>query len=289
MKPEDLDIITHHFVDLPNLRMHYVEAGAGPTVVLLHGFPEMWWSWRHQIQPLAEAGFRVVVPDQRGYNDTDKQGPYDLDTLAGDVCHLVESLGAGKTARIVGHDWGGAVAWHLAATRPEVCERVAVLNCPHPAIMRTRIFRPRQLVRSWYVFMFQVPGLAERLLTADHGGGVIRALKGNVIDRTNFSDEELKPYREAILKPGAAKAMLGWYRAMGPSMIKSIRQPLPKIGADALLLWGMKDTALGYEDLVPGTERWAPKVKIVPIENSGHFVQSEAPAPVNKALIDFLS
>ena len=129
MTPAELDdIATHHTADLGGLKMHWVEAGAGPLVVLLHGFPEMWWSWRHQIRPLAEAGFRVVVPDQRGYNDTDKHGPYDLDTLAGDICRLIDHLGGGPRVRIVGHDWGGAVAWHLGATRAEHVERLAVLN-----------------------------------------------------------------------------------------------------------------------------------------------------------------
>ena len=103
MKPADLQV-THHFVQLPSLRMHYVEAGTGPLVVLLHGFPENWWSWRYQIQPLADAGFRVVAPDLRGYGETDKHGPYDLDTIAGDVCSLIESLGAEKRAHIVGHN-----------------------------------------------------------------------------------------------------------------------------------------------------------------------------------------
>jgi pimeloyl-ACP methyl ester carboxylesterase len=287
IEAELADIITHHTVELAGLRMHYVEAGAGPTIILLHGFPEMWWSWRHQIQPLAEAGFRVVVPDQRGYNDTDKQGPYDLDTLVGDVCRLVEALGAGATARIVGHDWGGAVAWHLAATRPEVCERLAVLNCPHPAMMRTGIFKPRQLMRSWYMFMFQVPGLAERILTANAGGGLVRVLKGNAHDATNFSDDELEPFRRAILKPGAAKAMLGWYRAM-PKLLRSPPK-MESVKAESLLIWGMGDSALGFDDLVPGTEKRVPRLKIHQIPGAGHFVQSEQPAAVNQALIDFMT
>jgi pimeloyl-ACP methyl ester carboxylesterase len=178
-------------------------------VVLLHGFPEMWWSWRHQIRPLVEAGFRVVAPDQRGYNDSDKHGPYDLDTLTDDICRLIDSFGAGPSARIVGHDWGGAVAWALAALCPEHVERVAVLNCPHPLAMRTGIFKPRQTLKSWDIFFFQVPGLAEWLLTRDDAGNLERMLTINVVDRTNFTREELRPFVEAIQKPGAAKAMLG--------------------------------------------------------------------------------
>lgn len=288
MKPTDLDdLVTHRFAELAGLRMHYVEAGAGPTVVLLHGFPEMWWSWRYQIRPLAEAGFRVVVPDQRGYNDTDKHGPYDLDTLAGDICRLIDSLGAGPKARIVGHDWGGGIAWQVAATRPEHCERVAVLNCPHPVMLRSRILKPSQLKRSWYIFLFQIPGLAELLLTRDDASAIPRVLKADSLHRESFSDEELRPFRDAIQKPGAARAMIGWYRAMPKEMLA--RRSFPNIDAEALLLWGMGDKALGFDDLVPGTEKLVPKLKIVQVPGSGHFVQSEQPAVVNRALIDFLS
>ncbi|MBL8953667.1 MAG: alpha/beta hydrolase [Myxococcaceae bacterium] len=267
--------------------MHWVEAGAGPTVVLLHGFPEMWWSWRHQIQALAEAGFRVVVPDQRGYNDTGKQGPYDLETLSGDICNLIDALGAGPKARIVGHDWGGAVAWYLGVRRPEHVERLAVLNCPHPLAMRAGLLKPRQALRSWYMFFFQVPALAEWLLTKDGAGNLLRMLKGNAIDRTNYSDEELQPFADAIQKPGAAKAMVGWYRAMPKQLLNP--PPVTTIEVDTLLLWGMRDSALGFDELVPGTERWVKNLKVQRIENAGHFVQSDQPAKVNEALIDFLS
>jgi pimeloyl-ACP methyl ester carboxylesterase len=287
VKPADLDIITHRTDDIGGLKMHWVEAGAGPTVVLLHGFPEMWWSWRHQIQALAEAGLRVVVPDQRGYNDTDKQGPYDLDTLASDICGLVDRLGAGPKARIVGHDWGGAVAWYLAATRPEHVDRVAVLNCPHPLVMRTGVFKPRQALRSWYMFFFQVPRLAEWLLTKDDAVNLVKMLKGNTFDRTNFSDEELQPFREAIQKPGAAKAMVDWYRAMPRQILHPPKAP--PIDCETLLIWGMRDAALSYPDLVPGTERYARKLKVVQVERAGHFVQSEAPKAVNEALVRFLA
>lgn len=286
MKPSDLDFVTHHTEDIGGLKMHWVEAGAGPTVVLLHGFPEMWWSWRHQIRPLADAGFRVVVPDQRGYNDTAKEGPYDLETLSGDVCNLIDHLGAGPKARIVGHDWGGGVAWFLAARRPEHVERLAVLNCPHPLMMRAGFLKPRQTLRSWYMFFFQVPALAEWLLTKDGASNLLRMLKGNAVNRANYSDEELRPFAEAIQKPGAAKAMVGWYRAIPGQLMRPIVNA--DVDVDTLLVWGMKDGALGYDELVPGTERWVKKLEIVKVENAAHFVQSDEPETVNRALIDFL-
>jgi pimeloyl-ACP methyl ester carboxylesterase len=285
---QDLDsIVTHHTKELGGLTMHWVEAGAGPTVVLLHGFPESWWSWRHQIVPLAEAGLRVVVPDQRGYAETGKHGPFDLGTLSDDVCRLIDALGAGPKARIVGHDWGGAVAWYLAAKRPEHVERLAVLNCPHPMMFRSAMRKPTQVLKSWYMFFFQVPVLVEWLLTRDGAGNVVRMLKSNAVNRANFSNEELEPFREGMLKPGAAKAMLGWYRAI-PSQIFA-PPPVDPIDVETLLVWGMKDIALGFDELVPGTERWAPKLKVVRVENAGHFVQSDEPAAVNRALVEFLA
>jgi len=139
-------------------------------VVLLHGFPEFWWSWRFQIAPLAAAGYRVVAPDLRGYNETERTGPYDLDTLSGDIASLIAHLGESR-ATIVGHDWGGAITWHLAAMRPDTCERAVVLNAPHPAVFGAVLRHSLdQLRRSWYMFFFQLPWLPERWLVKDGGG-----------------------------------------------------------------------------------------------------------------------
>jgi pimeloyl-ACP methyl ester carboxylesterase len=291
MTPADLKV-THHFVTLPSLRMHYVEVGAGPLVVLLHGFPESWWSWRYQLQALADAGFRVVAPDLRGYGETDKRGPFDLDTLAGDVCHLIEALGE-RRAQIVGHDWGGALAWHLASHRPEFCARLAVLNCPHPLAMRKALLaRPSwaQLKRSWYFFFFQLPWLPEWLLTRGDAGNLVRVIKASSVDRSHFSPEELRPLRDAIQRPGAATAMVNWYRdAVRLNFARPLTQPVyPLITRETLLIWGMEDPALGFHELVPGTEAYAPKLRVEQVKGCGHFVQSERPADVNRLLLGFL-
>lgn len=291
MTPGDLQV-THHFAQLGDLRMHYVEKGAGPLVVLLHGFPECWWSWRRQIDPIAAAGFRVVVPDLRGYGDTDKHGPYDLDTVTDDVCKLIESLGVGGQAHVVGHDWGGALAWHLASKRPAFCRSLAVLNCPHPAAMALpqTMTNLRQLKKSWYMFFFQLPGIPERLLTKNDAAEIVRALRGNAIDRTHFSVEELRPLRDAIQKPGAAKAMLGWYRAAfaGVARRRFRAVEYPVIRARSILIWGMDDRALGFDDLVPLTKRYVEGLRVEPIPNCGHFVQAERPDRVNPLLVEFL-
>ena len=290
MKLEELQV-THHFVQLGQLRMHYVEHGTGPLVVLLHGFPECWWSWRHIIPRLADAGFRVVVPDLRGYGETDKHGPYDLDTVTDDVCRLIESLGAGPRAHVVGHDWGGALAWHLAATRASHCLSLAALNCPHPAAFNHAALRSlRQLQRSWYMLFFQIPGLPELLLTRNDAAEIVRALRGNAIDKTNFSAEELRPIRDAIQRPGAARAMIGWYRAALAGALKRRGKPLeyPMIRTRSMLIWGLEDRALGFEDLVPPTRKYVEALRVEPIPNCGHFVQAEQPERVSALLLDFL-
>lgn len=293
MRPSEVSV-THHYVQLPHLRMHYVEAGQGPLVILLHGFPENWWSWRYQLQPLAEAGFRVIAPDLRGYGETDKQGPYDLDTIVGDVCNLIESLGAEHRAVIIGHDWGGAVAWHLASTRPEFCSRLVVMNCPHPVLMQRALLGKRlsltQLRRSWYFFFFLLPWVPEWVLTRRDAANTKRTISSAAIDRSHFTEEELRPFRDGIQRPGAASAMIGWYRAavfdgfrhaLSPKKYAAIDQP-------TLLVWGMLDPALAYEVLVPGTDEFVPNLQVVQIPGTGHFVHAERPDLVNPALLDFV-
>lgn len=289
MRPSDLEV-SHRFVEANGIRFHYVEKGRGPLVLLLHGFPEMWWSWRYQIGPIAEAGFRVVAPDLRGYNESDKAGPYDIDTLVSDVHALIAALGETRAA-IVGHDWGGIVAWHFAATRPEACERIAILNCPHPIQFRRALSSGgNQLKRSRYILFFQLPWLPEYLLTRRDAELVLRMFLAHAKDRSHFGPDETRPFRDSVQKPGAAKAMLGYYRALLKTAIRDRARfaRYPIIQAPTLLIWAKDDRALGYEDLVPGTERWAPRLELRTLEHCGHFVQSEQPEPVNRWLLSFL-
>ena len=274
---------THRYTQVNGLRYHYVEAGEGPLLLLLHGFPESWWSWRHQIETLAKSGHRVVAPDQRGYADTDKRGPYDLDTLASDACELIRALGA-ENADVCGHDWGGAVAWHLAAKRPAFVRKLAVLGCPHPAQMATalRVSR-KQLRRSWYMFLFQLPWLPERVLPG--------FLHGAYRKRSQLSDGEIRRFVDEASKPGAAFAMLGWYRAAFRNALKAwFRVPkYETIAAETLLLWGENDFDLGYEDLVPGTERYAPRLTVEVVPGAGHFLHEEQPEQINALLHSFFT
>ena len=208
--------MNHLFVEANGLRFHALAAGpsSGPLVLLLHGFPEYSRSWRHQLPALARAGYRAVAPDLRGFAQTDKRGPYDLATLVEDLAALVRALGRDRAA-VVGHDWGGAIAWMAAHRRPEVVERLAVLNAPHPAAIAREIVRnPRQLARSAYVLAFLIPRLPERLLTARRAWAVAAILRAGARVKSAWAPEELERYRQAFLEPGAARSALGYYRAL---------------------------------------------------------------------------
>ena len=277
------------FVDLPAVRLHLAEAGpeAGPPVLLLHGFPEFWWGWRRQIPALAAAGFRVVAPDQRGYNLSAKPrglSAYGLDRLAEDVVALLDVLGA-ERAPVVGHDWGAAVAWWAAIRFPERIERLAVLNVPHPAVLRRALRTDReQRRRSRYMAYFQLPFLPERKLAA----GGYRAFK-SIFRRSSrpgtFTEAELGRYAEAAAQPGALTGMLAWYRAALRRPPR--RPPSLRVEPPVLLLWGLEDVALGPA-LVDPSAALCREVEVVRFPASGHWVLHEEPAAVNERLLDFL-
>ncbi len=263
----------------------------GRLVLLLHGFPELSLSWRRQLPALAAAGFRAVAPDLRGYGRSGgREGPFDLRTLAADVAGMVGALGRERAA-VVGHDWGGAVAWGAAGHQPQVVERLAILNSPHPSALRRELFRnPRQLLRSWYMLFFQIPLLPEWLLARDGAARVGRMLRGGAHVRAAFPWEETAPYRQAFREPGAARAALGYYRAAFRGR-KGGPRARP-IAAPTLVVWGARDRFLGRETIAPAKmARFFAGAgpEIVFIEGAGHFVQNEAPEEVNRALLDFLS
>lgn len=264
----------------------------GRLVLLLHGFPELSLSWRRQLPALAAAGFRAVAPDMRGYGRSGgREGPFDLRTLADDVAGMVGALGRERAA-VVGHDWGGAAAWGAAGYRPEVVERLVVLNSPHPSVLRRELARnPRQLLRSWYMFLFQIPRLPEWLVTRNGAAEVGRMLRGGAHRREAFPWEETAPYRESFLQPGGARAALGYYRAAFRRGPAGAPRPRP-IQAPTLILWGACDRFLGRETIAPAKMARlfagaGPEISFV--EGAGHYVQNEAPEAVNAALVAFLS
>ncbi|BDG04425.1 alpha/beta fold hydrolase [Anaeromyxobacter oryzae] len=266
----------------------------GPLLLLLHGFPELARSWRHQLPALASAGFRAVAPDLRGYGESDLSGPYDLETLSADVAGLVRALGR-RRAVVVGHDWGGAMAWATAVLRPEVVERLVVLSCPYPAVFAAEVVRnPRQLLRSAYMLFFQLPVLPDWTLARRGAAAVARALRGGSAIRSAWPREELDRYRAAFLRPGAASAALGYYRAAfrSPRVLGREGRAHP-IAVPTLVVWGVRDRFLGVEMIA--RDRMAPffapgnAPSIVLVDEAGHFVQNEAPDRVNAALLGWLA
>lgn len=277
----------HQYAQINGIRMHYVTAGHGPPVIMLHGFPEFWYAWRRQIPALAE-DYWVIVPDQRGYAETAKPGwGYEVDVLVRDVIELIELSGAGK-ARIVGHDWGGVIAWALAIAYPHRVEQLAILNAPHPAIFRTALRRNlRQALKSLYMGFFLLPWLPEALLSANDYALLARALRRTANNPQVFSEEDLESYKDAISIPGALTAALNWYRAAGRGRGLLSGTGL-KVQAPTLLIWGEQDAFLDA-DLLHGTERFVPDLCIKRLPACSHWVHHEAPDQVNAALIDFFN
>ena len=275
------DIITN------GIRMHYVLQGEGPLVVLLHGFPEFWYSWRHQIPFLAEHGYMVVAPELRGYNDTDRpRTGYDGVTLIQDIEGLITGLGRDK-AIIVGHDWGGGLAWAFAIRYPHRTERLIVMNGPHPHAFARELRTPQQLRKSWYMFLFQLPWLPEKLLLRNNSSEIGRMLRGTAVQKAAFPREVTAKYQEAMSKPGAMTAALNYYRQLFRPSVGSFLKEARNIHAPTLLIWGEQDIALGIE-LTYGLEQWVDNIQIKYIPDSGHWVQQEKPDLVNQLMLDFL-
>lgn len=280
----------HHFIRTNNIRLHCVMQGEGDLVVLLHGFPEFWYSWRHQIPALSKH-FKVVVPDLRGYNDSDKpaQG-YDLDTLTADIRGLVEGLGYSKV-HLVGHDWGGAIAWNMAHKFPSLIDRLAVLNAPHPQrFLQELVGNLDQLRRSWYLLALQVPALPEWLIQHNLRLIVKDLFQGQAVRKSAFTTADTEIYQAALEKPGALAAVLNHYRhLLAPQTWASnwFRSPSP-ISVPTLVLWG-EDDFLFSQTLVEGLENLvrAP-LQLKLLQQCGHWIQQEAPQTVNRELLDFL-
>lgn len=282
---------THRTEAVNGLKLHWVEAGRGPLVVLLHGFPEFWYAWRHQIPALAAAGFRVAAPDLRGYNLSDKPkgaASYRAGAVMDDVAALIGHLGA-ERAHVVGHDWGGVIAWRLAMRRPERVERLAIINAPHPAVFARELRHLRQLRRSWYAGFFQLPLIPEALIRANDYALLERIFRNGPRRPGAYTDEDIRLYKEAVAQPGALTAMLDYYRAISRS---APRGKEDEQGGDGLVqrptlvIWGEQDTALTTHNL-EGLERYVADLRIERIPEASHWVPADAPERVNRLLIDF--
>lgn len=264
--------------------LHYVAAGSGPLVVLLHGFPEFWFGWREQIAPLVKAGYRVIAPDLRGYNLSSKPSDftdYTADKPADDIRGLIRALGS-ETATIVGHDWGGSIAWTLAMNHPEVVERLVILNAAHPRKLNEGLKNPRQLERSWYFFYFQLKGSPERHAARDNWKFFTHFLRDA---QPPYTDEELDEYRSAWSQPGAATGMIDYYRA---AVRLGSKQKVLTVTAPTLVIWGQQDRFLGADLAEPHAEDVPNLVAVERLENASHWVHHDEAERVNELLIDFL-
>src|ERR1700731_1224509 len=235
------------YAEIGDQRLHYVEAGEGPLIILLHGFPEFWYGWRLQIAPLAAAGFRGVAPDMRGYNLSSRpEGvqAYDMDHLTADIRGLIQERGA-QSALLVGHDWGGSVAWATAMKYPEVVDRLAILNAAHPRKLSQGLHHPDQLRKSWYFFFFALPQLPEVIVHANRWHFFRHFLRDA---RPAMTPAETERYIQAWSQEGAATGMINYYRSSVRQSQKKAEEALRPIKAPTLVIWGQRDRYLG-EDL----------------------------------------
>jgi pimeloyl-ACP methyl ester carboxylesterase len=261
--------------------------------LLLHGFPEHAYSWRYQIPFLAKRGYRVWAPNQRGYGNSSRprgRAHYAIDELVADVAGLVDAAGT-RDVTLMGHDWGGLVAWEFAARRARALERLVILNVPHPERFREELRTNRaQRRRSLYALLFQLPVLPEWFFRRRDAAAIAEAFRGMAIDKSRFPEKVLRVYRDSALQPGALTAMLNWYRANGPRFRRLGAQgdaPYPLIETPTLLIWGEADTALGKETTT-GTERFVKTLDIEYLPEVSHWVQQEAPERVNEILAAWL-
>jgi pimeloyl-ACP methyl ester carboxylesterase len=299
-------VISHNYANVNGIRLHYAESGSGDDlVILLHGFPEFWYSWRHQLRLLGKS-HHVIAPDMRGYNLSDKPprvDDYRIDVLVEDIIGLIKHFGA-NTAAIVGHDWGAGVAWAIAQKYPQHVSKLAVLQVPPAAAWRANLTL-RQLLRSWYMFFFQLPCIPEWAISRKDFAGLDRVFKESVARKDAFSDRDIEVYKEALRRPGALKAAVNYYRAnvrrvmsqrnsgstAGQSSSHTRKSNFAgdgRIRVPTLFIFGEQDAAI-LPQTVRGVENYidAP-YREIRIADSGHWVQNEAVDEVNAALAEFL-
>lgn len=281
--------IAHRTLPAAGVDLNVVETGPsdGPLVVLLHGFPEFWFEWRDLIGPLADAGFRVAAPDQRGYNLSGKPkgvDAYRLDRLADDVFAIADALGR-ERFQVVGHDWGASVAWWMAGRGPERLERLAILNAPHPAIWKRAMTEdPEQRKKSRYVQLLRTPWLPELMVRAGGYKGLADAFK-TATRQEAFGPAVMAQYQKAWRQPGALTGGLNWYRAL---FRQELPVPAPKrLNPPTLVLWGDAD-AFAEPSLAEASAALCAEARVVHFPQAGHWLPHDEPEAVAKALLGFL-
>ncbi len=282
------------FIQANGLTFEVLTCGTGDTLALcLHGFPEVALSWREQMPLLAALGYRVWAPNQRGYGRSSHPGrvqDYAIEHLMADVAGLIDASGARRVV-LLGHDWGGIVAWCFAARQVRPLQRLVILNVPHPVCFgRALRRRPGQMLRSWYAAFFQIPRLPEWLLSRRGARPVVEMMRRSSTAPASFPTDLLEATRANAAEPGALKAMIDWYRAFlrGGGLRRQLQQGFPAIEIPVLLLWGEQDVALA-KYTTKGTEAFAPRLQKHFLPGVSHWVQQDATEICNDALRAFLS
>uniref|UniRef100_A0AC34FZS3 AB hydrolase-1 domain-containing protein n=1 Tax=Panagrolaimus sp. ES5 TaxID=591445 RepID=A0AC34FZS3_9BILA len=293
LRPHVLDGWTHSFVDCGSIRLHYVETGSpnAPLMLCIHGFPEFWYSWRYQLKHFSDK-YRVVALDLRGYGDSDKpEGVenYNLNEIVHDVELFIEALGY-KKAVVLAHDWGGATAQRLALKRPELFDRLVVMNVPHPKVFTELFKKSEQRKKSWYFFMFLCPGLPEFFMRAndfENLEAIFRSKETGFCNSEAFTDEDLEAWKYTYGKPGALSPPMNYNRAT-MLQFRPAEFPKPILQPKTLYIWGQRDGFLMNEggDL---SIALCKNARLVKIPNASHWVQQDAHEDVNKHIEEFLA
>ena len=285
--------VRHGYAQVGDVRLHYAECGGGERlVILLHGFPECWYSWRHQLRALG-GRYHVVAPDMRGYNLSDKPPyvkDYRVERLVDDVTGLIRHFGA-RQAAVVGHDWGAAVAWAVAETQPEYVWKLAALQVP-PGKVWAKNMSLRQFLKSWYMFFFQLPSIPEWFISRDNFAGIEESLRKTSRPGT-FSDADIAVLKAALREPGALTAAINYYRAnLGPLLFRRFKgggeTVDTRVRVPTLFIYGERDFAIVPETVAGVGEHVAAPYREVRLARANHWVQQEHPAEVNSALLSFL-
>ena len=277
---------THAFIATNGIQLHYVTQGDGPLMLFLHGFPEFWYSWRKQIPEFARDR-TVVALDLRGYNDSDKpseQSAYVMEEFIKDVKGVIEGLGYDRCV-LVGHDWGGAIAWFFAYAHPEMVERLIILNTPHPAKFAQGLRTLQQLLRSSYILFLQLPILPELLIQLDDYNALEQIFRGMAVNKSSVADDDIEAYKNAFAKRGTLTAALNYYRNLFQSWL--IQQSWSVLNRPTLMIWAEQDNAFGKE-LTYNTEQYVRNFQVKYIPNCSHWVQQERPDLVNQYIHEFL-
>lgn len=285
--------IRHDRIDVGRLSLHVASAGSGRIVILLHGFPEFWFTWRNQVDALVDAGFAAVMPDLPGYNLSDKPkgvGAYAPARICADIEALIRAVAGDEPVALVGHDWGAAIGWQILERRRTRLSHFAALSVPHPAsVIRAALTSPRQLLNFSYQYFFQIPALPERLLRAREFAVLRTFLPRVAVRHDAFTADDLELYVEAWSRPGALRAAVNYYRALYRTNPFRSATGGAASGAfpRAMLIWGENDHIF-IRRAVEGSRRHVPALDIVYVPEAGHFVHLDNPPAVNDLLIGFL-